>query len=177
MTLTCPKCQQRYDLETLRLKGKDRTASCGKCGHRFVVRLLKAPTRAPAPPDMTMVARPTGASVLPALHVRVALTVLDGPEKDRVFRITMPLTVLGRTEGDIRLPDPRVSSRHAQIEVEGGEVWLHDLGSRNGTFVNGERADRVRLSHMDEVTVGGTHLLYTYMQDLASAIEDLVPTT
>lgn len=172
MTLTCPKCGTSYDVATLRLKGKDRTATCGKCAHRFVVRLLK-PAGTGTQVEGTIVGRANGAAAAPASHVRVAVTVLEGPEKDRVYRLTAPVTVVGRTTGDIQLPDPRVSSRHAQFELSGGEVWLRDLGSTNGSFVNGQRADHVRLTHMDEVTLGGTRLLYTYMQDLASAYDDL----
>ncbi len=189
MTVTCPKCQQRYDLATVRLKGKDRMATCGKCGHRFPVRLpvaagsgMQAAADAgrrgrPSPAEqMTIVGKPgTRDGQAPAPHVRIAFTVLDGAQKDQVFLITQAVTVIGRAEGALRIADPRVSGRHAQVELSGGEVWLRDLGSTNGTFVNGARIDLVRLNHLDEVTVGATRLLYTYIQDFVSAYDACSP--
>jgi pSer/pThr/pTyr-binding forkhead associated (FHA) protein len=50
-------------------------------------------------------------------------------------------STLGRTEAnDVALPDAKVSRRHAVIHRQGpSELWLADLGSRNGTFLNGTR--------------------------------------
>jgi hypothetical protein len=201
VTAMCPKCGQRYDFGTVLLKGKDRMARCTKCGCRFPVRLPARPPAAqkgasarPAPAEGTAVgsvptaetpagiasaaggtkvgtsARPP-ADCAPAPYVRIALTALGGALKDETFLIARSPTVIGRVEGDIRLADPKVSGRHAQVELTGGDAWLRDLGSTNGTFVNGARIDLVRLKHMDEVTVGTTRLLYTYIQDFASAYE------
>lgn len=69
------------------------------------------------------------------------------------------ITVLGRdTTADITLPDAGISRRHAEVRVthDGPHlvVSLRDLGSTNGTFVNGERIDSRRLSDGDRVTVG-----------------------
>lgn len=189
MNVTCPKCQQSYSLATIRLRGKDRAATCGKCGHRFLVRLLKgatAPAGASAPGserpaphaagERTIAGRPVGAAEpVPASHVRIALTALEGGEKDRVYQISRSVTVIGRADGEIRLADPRVSSRHAQVELVDGEAWLRDLGSTNGTYVNGKRIELARLKHLDEVSVGGTRLLYTYIEDLASALDVFGP--
>jgi hypothetical protein len=46
--------------------------------------------------------------------------------------------VIGRREGDLLVDDPEMSRRHAQITVDGGELAIIDLGSRNGTFVDEE---------------------------------------
>jgi DNA-directed RNA polymerase subunit RPC12/RpoP len=175
VTTNCPKCGQSYELATIRLKGKDRTATCGGCGHRFVVKLPARDAKGAAP--MTQRGRPAPGSAGGGLapHVRVALTPLDGPLKDRVLRIAAGTALIGREQGDVSLPDPKVSSRHAEVHVSGGEVWLHDLGSTNGTFVNGERIDRRRLVHLDEVTVGATRLLYTYIEDFVSAYDSYSP--
>ncbi|MEQ1570120.1 MAG: FHA domain-containing protein [Myxococcota bacterium] len=53
------------------------------------------------------------------------------------------------------LTDDSVSWQHAQAWIEGGAAWVRDLGSRNGTFVNGQRAaGSVRLSDGDQVRIG-----------------------
>mgnify|MGYP001565608782 CR=1 FL=1 len=63
---------------------------------------------------------------------------------------------IGRDAGnDIALPDEAASARHAKLEVEGGEWWIEDLGSTNGTLVNGARIEkRERLRPGDEIAIG-----------------------
>ncbi len=55
-------------------------------------------------------------------------------------------------DSDLQLLDDHVSRRHARLEVQHGVVWLRDLGSSNGSFVNGERIrGACRLFHGDEI--------------------------
>jgi pSer/pThr/pTyr-binding forkhead associated (FHA) protein len=57
--------------------------------------------------------------------------------------------------------DEFASGRHARIESGSDGVWIFDLGSTNGTYVNGERIDgRARLREGDVVRVGGTELRF-----------------
>jgi S1-C subfamily serine protease/pSer/pThr/pTyr-binding forkhead associated (FHA) protein len=55
--------------------------------------------------------------------------------------------------------DSKTSSLHARLEVRGTEIWLHDLGSRNGTWVDGKKIHQpVRLRHSDTVVIGAQTL-------------------
>jgi hypothetical protein len=86
-----------------------------------------------------------------------------GPDggRQRTYEITTPLVILGRgTDCDLRLVDPGVSRHHAEIRVEDGEVVLVDLGSTNGTFVNGQPVRRVPLTDGTRVTLGRTTLVF-----------------
>ena len=67
-----------------------------------------------------------------------------------------PGMVVGRRDGaDIRLEDNFVSAEHARLTREGGRWWVTDLGTTNGTFVNGARIVRpTELSAGDEVRFG-----------------------
>jgi pSer/pThr/pTyr-binding forkhead associated (FHA) protein len=58
------------------------------------------------------------------------------------------------------LVDPGVSRHHAEIRVEGPEIVLVDLGSTNGTFVNGQPVRRVTLSDGARVTLGRSTLVF-----------------
>jgi hypothetical protein len=69
-------------------------------------------------------------------------------------------TTLGRAlDNDVILDDRRVSRHHAQISMEAGGVWLTDLASANGTWVNGQRIVRQALKPGDVVSLGGVELV------------------
>ena len=60
----------------------------------------------------------------------------------------------------VKLPVPRVSKRHAVIRVEGDNLFVRDLGSTNGTEVNGQRigADEIKIPANGSVSFGGAML-------------------
>lgn len=67
------------------------------------------------------------------------LIVKEGPECGRRWHLDREDIVIGRTKGaDITIDDRRISSAHAQISNRGGRYFLQDLGSKNGTYLNGE---------------------------------------
>ncbi len=77
----------------------------------------------------------------------------------REVSLSAEVTSIGRTpDNSISFPDdPNVSRHHAEIEVRDGEYWLIDLGSSNGTTVNGEKLTGERyLSPGDAIVLGGT---------------------
>jgi Protein of unknown function (DUF3662)/FHA domain len=79
----------------------------------------------------------------------------------RTFPLTSPLIILGRgTDCDLRLVDQGVSRHHAEIRVEDGDVVLVDLGSTNGTFVEGQPIRRISLTDGTRVTLGRTTLVF-----------------
>ncbi|HSJ94395.1 MAG TPA: DUF3662 and FHA domain-containing protein [Gaiellaceae bacterium] len=104
-------------------------------------------------PQHTMVYR---AAVPDEEPVHAVLT-LDGKSRP----ITKPEVVLGRSrEADLRLADANVSRKHAAIRREGEAYWVTDLGSTNGTEVNGERVTRHELKDGDRITLGATEVVF-----------------
>jgi hypothetical protein len=86
----------------------------------------------------------------------VTLTV-DG----RAHTVSSPKVVLGRSrECDVRVSDLNVSRRHAELRQDGDEYWIVDLGSMNGTLLNGRRVERERLSDGDRITLGSTDVVF-----------------
>lgn len=67
-------------------------------------------------------------------------------------------TVIGRSgDCDIVTGDSFTSARHARIFLHGGQYWLEDLGSKNGTYLNGVKVDvPAVLADGDGIEVGGT---------------------
>ena len=69
--------------------------------------------------------------------------------------------VLGRSrECQVRLPDADTSRQHAKIVCERGRFVLHDLGSTNGTFVNGERIEQRELRPGDRLQIGANMVTF-----------------
>jgi DNA-binding winged helix-turn-helix (wHTH) protein len=72
------------------------------------------------------------------------------------------------TIGRDLLGTPDVSRHHARIDIDGARIWIEDLGSKNGTFVNGERIrERVALKEGDQIVFGRTRAIVR-MVDAAS---------
>lgn len=87
------------------------------------------------------------------------LLVLEGPDQGRTFILHEGRQILGRNPTcEVFLTDEQVSRQHCQIEVEEGKSILTDLGSRNGTLVNGQPIQRVLLNPGDHIQVGRTLL-------------------
>ena len=84
-----------------------------------------------------------------------------GLQAGSTYPLTTPVTLLGRgTDCDLRLVDTGVSRHHAELRVEDDQVVLVDLGSTNGTFVNGQPVRRVALTDGTSVTLGRTTLVF-----------------
>ncbi len=89
------------------------------------------------------------------------LVVLSGQAAGRVFSLREPETVIGRgAEVQVRLEDDGVSRRHAHVvRHPDGTVYVEDLHSTNGTFVNGEKKPTHILQDGDKIRIGSTTIL------------------
>lgn len=75
--------------------------------------------------------------------------------------LTEPVTVIGRgTEADITVADSGVSRRHLELRITPTGVIATDLGSTNGTFVEGHRIDAATLLDGNQITIGRTRILF-----------------
>jgi pSer/pThr/pTyr-binding forkhead associated (FHA) protein len=89
------------------------------------------------------------------------LVVQKGPNAGARFLLDAPVTSAGRsTKADIFLDDVTVSRRHAEFDGVDGLFTVHDSGSLNGTYVNGERVETVVLRAGDEVQIGKYRLTF-----------------
>lgn len=94
-----------------------------------------------------------------------AYVVLErGPTPDKRYDITAVTNTIGRSpQNEIVINDPEMSRRHAQIVQQGNSFTVSDLGSTNGTFVNGQRCTGATpLRHGDRIEFGDTVSLLFY---------------
>lgn len=108
----------------------------------------------PAPGQVRAPAPQTRAATAVSLHVG-----------GRVYQVTSPVTVLGRgAEADVVVDDAGVSRRHAEVHSDGNQIRVVDLGSTNGTFVDGERVgpQGAPLADGSRITVGRTRIVVRF---------------
>lgn len=154
MIVTCPTCSARFQYGDARFQGaRSKRFKCPKCSSVFEV---LNPAMAPAPPVPVQAQAPPqkptettsrkgGMLSVAGLRqeglpqdMRFSLAFLTGPNASTVRVLDQAVTVIGREEGDVVINDPETSRRHAQLDIHtDGTVWLSDLASTNGTFLQG----------------------------------------
>jgi serine phosphatase RsbU (regulator of sigma subunit) len=89
-----------------------------------------------------------------------ALVFVQGSEQKNIVLNRTPFSVGRKVDKDLVIADPRVSRDHAQIMQEGLDFFLVDLGSKHGTYVNGERIQRQKLERGDRLEFGARDSAY-----------------
>lgn len=113
------------------------------------------PSPTPAYPPYEQQGHPGMAG--PGGYRNVRLVSGDG----RTYPLQIGSTVIGRgDQATLRLPDVGISRRHARIDFDGAQVVLTDLGSTNGSMVNGQRVSAVALNPGDMIQIGTTTLTF-----------------
>ena len=148
--------------------------SCGECGAELLhggnfCPSCGAPVTREGEPDRTTAAIEIGqfdatASLegSPKLVPGTAmLVVVRGPNAGARFLLDRDVTTIGRhPDCDIFLHDVTVSRRHSEVRRAGEVFTVIDLGSLNGSYVNGERLEQHSLDSGDELQVGRFKLLF-----------------
>jgi signal transduction histidine kinase/pSer/pThr/pTyr-binding forkhead associated (FHA) protein len=90
------------------------------------------------------------------------LYLIKGADEGKQFELTQPVHTVGRDSGSsIRLVDTEVSRRHAEFRLVSGAYHLVDVGSANGSFVNGQPVKDAPLQPGDRVQIGQSVLLFS----------------
>lgn len=190
MIIECPNCRSRYKYDEERFEGKpSRKIRCARCQDVFEILNPTPPEPAPQPPednfDSTTVRRarrPVAPEPDPAAAAktdraplptsmptgkRLSLAVLTGPAAGTVHRLDKPQMTIGRSHADINIDDTEASRQHAMVEVREGSYLLIDLGSTNGTMVDGQKiAEPFDLVDKSEFQIGGTTLMLIVTDEL-----------
>lgn len=127
--------------------------------------------------SIQVVAETVGAQPGPSSHTQVmsgtsplanvpvtkasAMLLLKTPQGPHHIPLESTLLTVGRgLSNDIILEDTRVSRHHAQLRYKTRRFWITDLGSTNGTFVNGERINESPLRDGDTISLGGLDITF-----------------
>ena len=113
-------------------------------------------------PDATGMHAAVDSIALPSAGGDAQLVVVSAPGHESGWSYDIgPGATLGRGDVEIRLEDPFASNRHARIVREGGTLVLEDLGSTNGTWLNGSKLDGPTPLHAgDRVRIGDSEFRF-----------------
>jgi len=136
----------------------DEARICAKCGAELLVKkanettIAFSPVEAEEKESLVEVEDKTEEAVF---------VVKKGPSVGQRFPLKQNEIFLGRDpQSDIFLDDITVSRKHARVDIQGASVKVIDVGSLNGTYVNGIRTDLAVLKHGDEVQIGKFKLIF-----------------
>jgi predicted Zn finger-like uncharacterized protein len=189
--IECPNCHAKYKYDEQRFERKPvKKIKCARCATIFEIfnpafaERIEAKAAGertysrreqPAPPREETAERqpfspgtgkaPPGEPQLPR-GKRISLAIIDGPDAGSVFRMEKPRVTIGRTGADLTLNDTEASRLHAAVEARDTAVFLFDLGSTNGTLVNGQKVNgSIELLDKAEFQVGATTLMLIVTED------------
>ncbi len=191
MIIECPNCHSKYQYNEERFEQKpSKKIKCAKCATIFeIFNPAAVANAAPATPvkgDSTFHStpkkgrvpepEPPAAAAPPApkpvalqmpAGKRLSLAIIDGPDAGRVFRIEKPRVTLGRSGADLDLNDTEASRQHAAVEVRDTSYLVHDLGSTNGTLVDGSKITApTELTDKGEFQVGSSTIMLIVTEDV-----------
>jgi hypothetical protein len=175
MRLRCTHCEAQIDLDDAQTRGrKFLQMRCWMCGRSSLFDVAK-----PDPDASTFIAEPFApldsplgvARVIDSLSQKAAtldlpagklitISVVAGSSLAAEREMTQPLLTIGRLGGgaDFEIDDPQVSRLHCAIEVKTDTVFLRDLRSTNGTYLDERRVVSACLEHKSEFRIGASIL-------------------
>lgn len=194
--IECTSCRSKYQYDEARFEGKpSKKIKCFKCGTIFEIfnpsfagKSASAPAPAAAVGDSTFHSkrddsRPkareeTAEASIPHMPKqtanlqmpvgkRLSLAIIDGPDAGSVFRMEKPRVTIGRSGNDLNLNDTEASRQHAAVEVRDLAYSVCDLGSTNGTLVEGNRIlEPTELMDKGEFQIGSSTIMLIVTEDL-----------
>ncbi len=169
MRLRCPGCKVTLQVEE-HLEDRKMLLQCPDCMMVFMSRDAERVAEEDnqvvfeAPEDATLLTTDYAATGdsrefqwnLPGASV----TVIEGDNQGVHMKLRKGSMVFGRKGADLEIEDKAVSRKHCEIARRDDGWWVKDLGSTNGTFVNGDKIGEFKLRHLDEIRVGKTRILF-----------------
>ena len=166
MQASCIHCGTQHILKDTELGSHPKVQfRCSKCGKTTFVELKLRPDQTVVISPLPSFARANATSSnlkLPPVDdglrlpptTNVVLSILSGPDKGKVHKLTKPRVVVGRQGSDVPLKDPEISRYHCALEVRETYINLKDLDSSNGTFYDEERVRAAMLQNGAEFRIG-----------------------
>lgn len=171
MVIRCPQCQKNYKYDKEKFNRKEnKKVKCPACSSVFTIQNpdYKTDIRKAYSDDFTTTTNHKNSTVNDIRksfveeflkNKRVSFAFLNGPHSGQIFKMTKEIATIGRIDTDIIIEDPECSRVHAELSILQEGIILKDLGSTNGTFVDGIKITTRRLENHDEFSIGSTNIM------------------
>lgn len=164
--IKCAKCQTVFEIHNPafapaakpKIDGESTMSRHEETQHRKMPKPQETTEQSPIPQHGT-----GQSAIKPQLPEgkRLSLAIIDGPDAGSVYRIERPRVTIGRANADLTLNDSEASRQHAAVEVRDSIYLLEDLGSTNGTLLDGRRiTETTEIQDKAEFVVGGSTLMF-----------------
>jgi hypothetical protein len=164
-----------YEEGTIILRGQS-ASYYDKQVAQETVRGIEGVTRIVNEIEVTPDSVSTSTKSAPSRPIRVGLRSLNVGTPDVEFVLTGSRVLIGRADAaDVRVQDPSASQYHCEIGSIHGTLWVRDLGSANGVFVNGLHETQAHIMPGDRLTVGETSFGVEYDLHPPKCYEDVLP--
>jgi len=163
MIIECPKCRSRYEVGDDRVKGKKKL-KCSRC--QTIFEIMESQEDSGSKKDTAKIIQQ---KIEDSLWVnenlklpedkKISIAVIKGSRAGFIYNLVKPYVLIGRGKVDLIIPDKEVSRKHLAIEVRNDKIFLRDLGSTNGTFINDEKVSITEITDQTEFKIGQTTLI------------------
>ena len=163
MIIECPNCKAKYNVPDDKIKGKKKL-KCSTCHNIFSI---QSPEEESASKKDTakIIKQNVGDSLWTDENLRlpdelkISIAVIKGARAGYIYHLSKPYILVGRGKVDLIIPDKEVSRKHIAVEVRNEKIFLRDLGSTNGTFINNDKVSNTEINDQTEFKIGQTTLM------------------
>lgn len=163
MVIECPNCKAQYSVPDGKIQGQKKF-KCARCQKVFAVDLKKEDSASKK--DTAKIIQDNITDSLWSNENlklpddrKISIAVIKGARAGYIFKLNKPYILIGRGKVDLIIPDKEVSRKHLAVEIRNEKILLRDLGSTNGTFINGEKVSITEVEDQSEFRVGQTTLM------------------
>ncbi len=163
MIIQCPNCQARYNVPDTKLQGKNKM-KCSKCQNIFTIG--KDEEDSSSKKDTAKITRQkvgdslwTNENLKLPKTTKISIAIIKGARAGYIYHLEKPYVLIGRGKVDLIIPDKEISRKHTAIEVRNDKIFLRDLGSTNGTYINDKKVSITEIKEQTEFKIGQTTLM------------------
>ena len=163
MIIECPQCKAKYEIPEGRVRGKSKV-KCSRC--QTVFEVMEPKSDSSSKKDTAKIIQQ---KVEDSLWInenlklpddrKISIAVIKGARAGFIYHLNKPYILIGRGKVDLIIPDKEVSRKHLAIEVRDEKIFLRDLGSTNGTFINDDKVSITEITDQTEFKIGQTTLM------------------
>lgn len=163
MLIQCPNCRTKYDVPDQKLEGRKKM-KCSKCYAVFSIN-EDDDDSASKKDTAKIVKEKVGDSLWTNENLKlpedkkISIAIIKGARAGYIYHLEKPYILIGRGKVDLIIPDKEISRKHSAIEVRNDKIFLRDLGSTNGTYINDKKISISEITEQTEFKVGQTTLM------------------